>query len=273
MVRIGTQVMDRNTAQWLIPALLAIGTAAALMVYWVQVNKDSPAPVEPPPVVAEPEPEPQIGPLHPLPEYETADKRPGLRILPPLDQSDEYLKLELTDLYGDTLAGMLAETGIIERIVATVDNLPRSQVAERIRPVGRMSGQFIADEIEEGEYRLNPENYHRYDYLVAMLTAADPDRIADTYRRYYPLLQNAYVDLGYPDGYFNDRLVEVIDHLLETPAVPDNVRLLRPHVLYEYADPGLEDRSSGQKLLMRMGDDNAAQIKQLLRDFRSRIAE
>lgn len=264
--------MDRNTVQWLIPALLAIGAAAALMVYWVQANKLTPAPVEPAEVV-EPEPEQQIGPLHPLPEYETTDERPELRPLPPLDQSDEYLKLELTDLFGDTLADMLVQTGIIERIVATVDNLPRSHVAERIRPVGRMSGQFLADEIEEGEFRLNPDNHRRYDYLVAMLAGADADGLADTYRRYYPLLQKAYVDLGYPDGYFNDRLVEVIDHLLETPAVPANTRLVRPHVLYEYADPALEGRSSGQKLLMRMGDENAVQIKEVLRDFRNRIVE
>ena len=37
------------------------------------------------------------------------------------------------------------------------------------------------------------------------------------YKQYYPLFQQAYVDLGYPEGYFNDRLVEVIDHLLATP--------------------------------------------------------
>lgn len=258
--------------QWLIPALLAIGAAAALMYYWLQVNRTTPAPAATPPEVAEPGPAPQLGPLHPLPEYE-ADERPDLRPLPPLDQSDEYLRLELTDLYGDTLAGMLASTGIIEKLVATVDNLPRSHVAERIRPVGRMSGQFLADEIEEGEYRLDPANYDRYGYLVTMLEQADATQLADTYRRYYPLLQKAYVDLGYPDGYFNDRLVEVIDHLLETPEIAGSVRLVRPHVLYEYADPSLEERSSGQKLLIRMGADNAGRVKQVLRDFRSRIVE
>lgn len=264
--------MDRNTVQWLIPTLLAIGAAAALMFYWYQSNRMLPEPAAPP-VVVEPEPEPEIGPLHPLPEYESKDRRPDLLPLPPLDQSDEYLKLELTNLYGDTLAGMLAETGIIEKLVATVDNLPRAHVAERIRPVGRMSDQFLADEWEEGEYRLDPANYERYGYLVSMLEQADPDRLADAYRRYYPLLQSAYVDLGYPDAYFNDRVVEVIDHLLETPEIDGGVRLVRPHVLYKYADPSLEERSSGQKLLLRMGADNARRVKQVLRDFRSRIVE
>jgi hypothetical protein len=82
------------------------------------------------------------------------------------------------------------------------------------------------------------------------------------------LFQDAYVALGYPDGYFNDRLVEVIDHLLETPEVNDPIELVRPHVLYEYSDPNLEALSSGQKLLLRMGSDNAARIKGTLRELR-----
>ena len=62
--------------------------------------------------------------------------------------------------------------------------------------------------------------------------------------------------------------IEVIDHLLETPEVNDPIELVRPHVLYEYSDPNLEALSSGQKLLLRMGSDNAARIKGTLRELR-----
>ena len=40
---------------------------------------------------------------------------------------------------------------------------------------------------------------------------------------------------------------------------------------YEYADPKLESRSAGQKLLMRMGSDNARTIKDKLRELRSEL--
>jgi hypothetical protein len=93
----------------------------------------------------------------------------------------------------------------------------------------------------------------------------------ELYRRFYPLFQKAYVDLGYPDGYFNDRVIEVIDHLLATPEIEGPVKLVRPHVLYQYADPELEQLSPGQKLLLRMGNEHSATVKEKLREFRGRI--
>ena len=102
---------------------------------------------------------------------------------------------------------------------------------------------------------------------------ADPDALVDLYRRYYPRLQAAYVDLGYPDGYFNDRVIEVIDHLLETPDSTAPASLVRPHVLYEFADPELEALSAGQKLLIRMGPENATRSKAALAQLRERIAQ
>lgn len=77
--------------------------------------------------------------------------------------------------------------------------------------------------------------------------------------------------LGYPNGYFNDRVVEVIDHLLATPQPDEPVRLVRPHVLYEFADPELEALSSGQKLMLRVGSRHAATIEHVLQDLRSQL--
>ena len=88
------------------------------------------------------------------------------------------------------------------------------------------------------------------------------------YIRYYPLFQEAYEDLGYPGQYFNDRLVQVIDHLLQTPEVRGPIQLKQGRVFYEYADPALEARSAGQKLLLRMGAANEALVKQKLRELR-----
>ena len=268
--------MERQTLQWLIPALLAIGAAGALWYYWIAVNRPAPEPVvAPEPVAQEPQamPEPQATPepLHPMPEPDMrATERPELVPLPPLDQSDDYFKMEMTDIFGDSIEEMLVASGTIERIVATVDNLPRAHVAERIRPLGRLGGQFVIDGQDGGgEFTINSSNYDRYAVVVELMAGADLAEVADVYRRFYPLFQSAYVDLGYPEGYFNDRLVEVIDHLLETPEIDDAAPLTRPHVLYEFADADLEDLSSGQKLLLRMGATHRSRVKQTLKEFRS----
>jgi len=93
------------------------------------------------------------------------------------------------------------------------------------------------------------------------------------YERLYPLFQQSYEDLGYPGKYFNDRLVEVIDHLLQAPEAAGPVPLVQPKVFYEYADADLESRSAGQKLLMRMGPANERLIKEKLRAFRAEIVK
>ena len=259
-----------RSSQWLIPVLLAIGAAAALWYYWIAVNKPAPEPaVTPEPIAVETETLPE--PLHPLPEPDMHTRdRPDLVPLPPLDRSDDYFNLALTDIFGDSIEEMLVQTRLIERIVATVDNLPRAHVAERIRPLGRLGGGFGVDGRDDSdEFTVNSSNYDRYDILVDLMAGADLAEVADNYRRFYPLFQSAYADLGYPDGYFNDRLVEVIDHLLATPEIEDAVLLVRPHVLYEFADPELERLSSGQKLLLRMGAEHRSRVKETLSEFRN----
>ena len=72
-------------------------------------------------------------------------------------------------------------------------------------------------EHEEGPWRtdtmlvltIDPANYRRYTPLVNLLAALDTRQTVAVYKRLYPLFQEAYEGLGYPDAYINDRLIEV----------------------------------------------------------------
>ncbi|HLU05366.1 MAG TPA: DUF3014 domain-containing protein [Woeseiaceae bacterium] len=267
--------MRKDVLQWLIPVLLAIALAAALAFYWWQSDRtasdiEPDVRTDPPETVEE---APPVAPDHPLETTgEEAAGQPELRPLPPLEESDEYFSLELSELFGPALSERLIEQNLVERVVATIDNLPREQIAERIKPMSGIGGQLAVNETEEeGEYVIAPENYERYDAIVGMVENADVAEVEELYRRFFPLFQKAYIGLGYPDGYFNDRVIEVIDHLLATPEPGGELILTRPHVLYEFADPELEELSPGQKLLLRMGDEHRATVKERLREFRARI--
>jgi len=266
--------MSRSDNTWLVFLLLAAGAAAGIWYYWSQISRPATEAVAVPPQEEPAEIVPRTGPVHPLEPMEATSSDSGQLVpLPPLDDLDAYLRLELVNIFGDTLDTLLAGEMLIERIVTTVDNLPRSHVAERIRPVGRLPGVFTVDKGRENDALvLSPTNYDRYALLIDIVEFANLDDVIDAYRRYYPLYQKAYVELGYPDGYFNDRVVEVIDHLLATPVPDQPIQLTRPHVLYEYADADLEALSSGQKLLLRMGDDQAARLKTVLTEIRARVA-
>ena len=59
--------------------------------------------------------------------------------------------------------------------------------------------------------------------------------------------------------------------MLATPAVPQPIALVRTETYYQFADPSLQGLSAGQKLLLRMGPDNAAKLKARLREIRAAL--
>jgi hypothetical protein len=201
--------------------------------------------------------------LHPLPQP-AAQSAP----LPALGDSDRSFGAALASLVGTpAFEQYFVPDDLIRRLVVTVDNLPRQKVSLAKRAVGAVPGAFAVDG-DELHATLAPENAARYAPLVAIVRKLDMQAVAQVYIRFYALFQRAYTDLGYPNGYFNDRLVAVIDDLLATPQ-PASVELVRPNVLYQFADPSLEARSAGQKLLLRMGTKNAAEIKAKLLELRA----
>ncbi|MEO6186409.1 MAG: DUF3014 domain-containing protein [Steroidobacteraceae bacterium] len=198
---------------------------------------------------------------------------------PALSDPDATAREGLASLFGEpALAEWLIPEQLLRRLVATADNLPRSTRSESLRPVRAPATPFAVRremlEASTGTERitLSDENFARYDSAVAVLAKTDMGAAAKLYRQLYPLLQKAYEDLGYPDRYLNDRVVDTIDHLLATPEPQQPLLLEQPKVLYRYADGDLESRSTGQKLLLRMGVKHTMTIKQKLREFRAQIA-
>lgn len=240
---------------------------------WLLRDKWLPTPDEPVTVdtPVESAPDEDDGPRHPIEEPSIIElDGPPTRPLPTLDDSDGFFLLEVGQLFGSNVEDLLLREGVIDRFVATVDNLPRKHVPEKIRPVASLATEFVAEGSEP--FVLSDENFQRYDALVAQIAAADLDDIAEMYRRYYPLFQKSYEQLGYPNAYFNDRLIEVIDLMLETPEPTGPIALIQPNVLYEFIDPALEELSAGQKLMLRIGPGHGATIKGILRELRGRLA-
>jgi hypothetical protein len=246
-------------------ALAALAVAAYLA--WRFWPRPEPPPPPAPPVVQAPQPAEPKGPQYPLPAA------PEEKPLPKLGDSDATALESLTSLMGSpTLQKLVRAEGVVRRIVATVDNLPREQYAERLSPLHPVPGRF-ATRGKEGERTIAPENERRYEQHLRTLEKLEPARVAEAYRRLYPLFQEAYVELGYPGGYFNDRLVFVIDHLLQAPETATAYRVEAPKAMFEYADPDEEARSSGHKVMMRMGGANAKRVKAWLRAFRAEIVQ
>ena len=251
----------------IIGVAILIFLLAAGGVYYLR-SRNSPPPETPAiPVAAPAAPESEIA--HPLPAggADAASMAP----VPPLAESDMPLLDALTQISGaDAVKDFLAPQDVIRKIVVTIDNLPRQKVAVDKRPTNPVAGAFSANG-DELHATLDQRNFARYKPLVAAIEQVDMKQLGAIYIHYYPLFQESYQNLGYPNGYFNDRLVEVIDNLLATPEPKQPIQLVRPNVMYTFADPALESRSAGQKLLIRMGPENAQAIKAKLTELRAAI--
>jgi len=255
----------KNT-MWSVVVLVILGGIAAAYYYW-HLNEPPPPP-PPPRSEAPPAPEAKAEPTirHPVQAAPSTGKP-----LPPLGESDAAMQDTLAALFTQQSAEEFFDLKeIVRRFVVTVDNLPRKKVPMRYRLFKPVLGKFLAT--GEGEnFLTSPDNYRRYTSYVWLAGAVDTRKLIAAYFHFYPLFQQEYQNLGYPKGYFNDRLVEAIDDLLAAPDVPGRIKLVRPNVLYQFADPDLEDLSAGQKILIRMGSENAARIKAKLQDVRREL--
>jgi hypothetical protein len=262
---------------------LLLALSAAIAAYWWYAGRETLRPPSPPTPSAgapstvpalPPRPlQPDAGVRHPIEQAQTdAPPKDGAPALPSLAESDAALRGALAGvLPGGALERFFLSEEIVRRIVVTVDNAGRAQIPHRLSPVKPIPGRFLTGS-GEGPVPIGPENYARYTPFVRMVEAVDPRKLAAIYARFYPLFQEQYVALGYPGGYFNDRLVQVIDLVLATPEPASGVEVVQRKVLYEYADPALEALAAGQKTLLRVGPENATRLRAWLREFRRAVA-
>ena len=249
-----------------IVAAIALGFGAY---YWQTYSAPPPAPlprVEAPPPAPIVEEKPAIGfPLTPPPAAEPP--------LPALADSDTLLVTALIELAGNPrVQDLLQLPGLVRRIVVMVDNLPRNKLPPDNWPVKPVPGKFrVRGNAAGGTLAIDPANAARYATHVKLLDSIDVKKLVALYVRTYPLFQQAYVDLGYPNRYFNDRLLQVLDHLLATPTPAAPLKLVQPSLAYAYADPDLEALSLGQKTLLRMGPEHAAKVKAKLAELRDEV--
>ena len=239
------------------------------------VVQEAPPPAPPP---AQPEPVPSELPAAPEAEVEEVP-------LPPLARSDAEATATAAGLVGAEPADRyLVSEAVIPKFVATVDVLGGRKVPANLQAVAGPEGSFeanvdadpprvIRNEVGDPipQFTIDPVNYARYTPYVEMLEAVEPSEAAAALERYRPLLDEAFRQLGYPDGDFSQRLDSVIDELLATPDLDGPVRLIKPEAYYLFADEDLERLTAGQKILLRMGPDNAARVKAQLRLIREAL--
>jgi len=253
-----------------IVALILLGAAFAAYLFW-QSEQPEPEivqirniPTSPPPPPSEPAPVP-------APTASREIKAPPAQPLVQLAKSDSFVFDALAGLVGNpALMKFFRSEQIIRNIVVTVDNLPQQRVPVKVMPFTPPAGSFFTAGSED-QLTISPMNANRYASYVKIAEATDTRKLVELYVRLYPLFQQVYKELGYPNKNFNDQLIETLDDLLDTPVIKEPIKLVQPKYFYLYAAPDLEERSIGQKIMLRLGSENGKRVKKKLLEIKQEL--
>ena len=215
----------------------------------------------------------------PIVEYEPPQPVIEVEPLPVLNESDTSILAALQQLRGEGLLQLLVPQELLRKFVLAVNNVAEGKVIHEYRPVVSPPPPFIADTFSVmvagtavDQERVSPNNYQRYEPDVTTLALIDSDAAAAVYRRFYPLMEEAFRELGLKKPNFHSVMIAAIDNILAAPDVQGDLLLVRPKVFYQYADPALEILPQTHKLMLRMGPENARSVKASLRQLRARLA-
>lgn len=260
-----------------IAAVIVVFAVVAAGIYLVQRAMHpvaSPTPLATPaPAQTAPQPAKASSAIqHPIADANAGPAPASTASLPALADSDASAREALLGMSHGGELGSLLQSQIISRVVATVDALPhQSMGSTNILPLRTPRGVMLTEQ-SNGTTVITARNAERYAPYMTVLNVVDPHALVAWYKHNYPLFQQAYRELGYPRGYFNDRLIVAIDDMLAAPDVHDPIAVVRSGAHYHFVDPQLQALSNGQKLLVRMGPANEEQFKAKLRMIRALLA-
>jgi hypothetical protein len=214
----------------------------------------------------------------PMVEYTPPQPIVEVEPLPILNESDSSILAALQQLRGEGLLQLLVPQEVLRKFVLAVNNIAEGKVIHEYRPVVSPPPPFIVETFSvtiEGtavdQERVSAKNFQRYESYVTTLALIDSDAAVAVYRRFYPLLEEAFRELGLKKPNFHSVMIAAIDNILAAPDTQGDLLLVHPKVFYQYADPALEALPQTHKLMLRMGPENARSVKASLRQLRARL--
>jgi hypothetical protein len=204
----------------------------------------------------ESEPEPVIS--APLPEP-----------LPTLEASDPVLKQDVLKLnWQPGLAGLINTKQMIRNLVVTVDNLAQKQLVAKHPVMVPLDQPFVTIADPQSQtYQIDPASYQRYEPYIRLLESADPEQMLPIFKRYQPLFEQVFGELGYPELSFQQRMQQALTTFLAIAPMSVDTTLVRKSVAYTYADPAVESLSDLEKQVIRLGSDNHQRLRAVAKNY------
>jgi len=192
--------------------------------------------------------------------------------LPRLNDSDSFVAEKISELSsGTSLLSYLVDEQLVRRAVVLVENISRGQYPQTALPYKPIVEEMQVSSDDGRLFTMEAASYTRFDAAVAAFVALDTEQTVGLYRLLSPLLQQAYAEIGFRDAEFEQALIKAIDAVLSAPEIEGPFQLVKPSVMYLYADTRLEELANMNKQLIRLGPENSARLKAKLREFKQAL--
>jgi hypothetical protein len=247
----------------------------------------------------DPEPEKVIVVVEPVEDIEEPEVEEVVEVvpienpLPSLDESDEWLKKILPEItWRKELLTLIIDEDMIRRFVVFTDNFSQGIIAYEHSPFvlpqvkftpetdsvsfqKTVQNQESSQEFSQGKqnvWQWNESSSKRFSLYVDLLRSMDSESLVQWYLEVKPLIDEAYIELGYEDD-FTNTLQDAITRVLDMELPKSSMALIQPSVMYKYANPQLEALPDTDKLLLRLGKDNLLVMKSVLLELHEKLAQ
>jgi hypothetical protein len=192
--------------------------------------------------------------------------------LPRLNNSDGFVLEKIAELAsGSRLLEFLVDEQLVRKVVVLVENVSRGQYPQTALPYKAINEEMRVTTTDGRLFTLDEASYARFDAAIAAFVSLDTEQAVALYRLLAPLLQQAYAEIGFRDAEFEQALIKAIDAVLMAPEIEGPFQLVKPSVMYLYADSRLEELADINKQLIRIGPKNSAELKAKLREFKQAL--
>ena len=214
----------------------------------------------------------EVEPVELAPEPELNEDETNVIELPTLTDSDSFVFETLQTLQnGMALVNALAEDQIVRKFVVFVENISRGEFPQTGLPYKGLGQEMPVSEIDDNLFVMDQVAHSRFDQVVSTFVETDTDSAVIIYHMLSPLFQQAYAEIGFRNVSFDETLRAAINNVLRTTNMEGPYQLVKPSVMYLYADSSVENLAEVHKQLLRIGPDNTSALKAKLREFLTKL--
>ena len=200
------------------------------------------------------------------------EEEPNVVQLPTLNNSDTFVFESLRAMQnGASVLRLLAQDQIVRKFVVFVENISRGEFPQTGLPYRALGEEMPVRNIDENFFVMEDSAHARFDEIVQTFVSLDTDAAITLYRTLSPLFQQAYAEIGFRNVSFDETLRLSINNIVRTTNMEGPYQLVKPSVMYLYADASIENLQEVHKQLLRIGPDNTTILKAKLREFASQL--